>query len=118
MLPFNMHSKRVFGVVSAEALRTLVGHLAVVGLDVREEVGLEGCGVGTISAAPASAVRQSLHLPFYRGMVACRGQHGHWSETTHGTTWSLVKNFTFRVSENTGPEKIHQKSLRLLRKTS
>lgn len=70
MLPFNMHSKRVFGVVSTEALWTLVGHLAVVGLDVREEVGLEGCGVGTISAAPASAVRQSLHLPFYRCMVA------------------------------------------------
>ena len=113
MLPFNMHSKRVFGVVSTEALWTLVGHLAVVGLDVREEVGLEGCGVGTISAAPASAVRQSLHLPFYRCMVACRGQHGHWSETTHGTTWSLVKNFTFRVSEYIGwlgPENLSKKS--------
>ena len=34
MLPFNMHSKRVFGVVSTEALGTLVGRLNMLGFDM------------------------------------------------------------------------------------
>jgi len=68
VLPPYMHSQAVLWGVGWETLWALVGHLAVVGLYVWEQIGLEWGCVAALCATPARTFNL-LHLALYHLLV-------------------------------------------------
>ena len=70
MLPSNVHPQGVLRGMGTETLWTGIGNpAAMVGLDVGEEIRLEGRRVLALHATPPRAFCQPLHLTFYHLIV-------------------------------------------------